>query len=116
MNTDGSDVRRLTFDGNYNTGPAWSPDGQWIAYQNRVGGQFDIWLIDPDGSVNLPVITHPRDDESPTWSPDARKIAFSSTRRGSSDIYVADATGENVRRLTRASGDDTSPSWGPYPQ
>ena len=47
MNADGSDSKRLTFDGKYNTSPAWSPDGQWIAYETRIGSQFDIWLIDP---------------------------------------------------------------------
>ena len=29
--------------------PSWSPDGLWIAYETRVDGQFDIWLIDPEG-------------------------------------------------------------------
>ena len=112
----GGAARQLTRHPSVDRQPAWSPDGQWIAYQSRVGGQFDIWLIDPDGSVNLPVITPPRDDESPSWSPDSRKIAFSSTRRGSADIYVADANGQNIRRLTHARGPDTSPSWGPYPR
>jgi len=114
---DGSGARRLTFNGGYNTSPAWSPDGRWIAYQSRVGGnQFDIWLIDPEGSVNLPLVSHPRSDESPSWSPDSRKIAFSSTRYGTADIYVIDANGENLQRLTQSAGEDTSPAWGPYPQ
>ena len=116
MDADGSDVRRLTFDGSYNTSTSWSPDGQWIAYQCRVGSQFDIWLIDPEGDVNLPLVSHPRSDESPSWSPDSRKIAFSSTRRGSAEIYVVDSSGTHLERLTRSSGDDTSPSWGPHPR
>jgi TolB protein len=117
MNGDGSGARRLTFNGGYNTDPAWSPDGRWIAYQSRVGGnQFDIWLIDPEGSVNLPLISHIRSDESPSWSPDSRKIAFSSTRRGRADIYVVDANGANLRRLTQGAGENTSPAWGPHPR
>jgi TolB protein len=117
MNADGSGVRRLTFNGNYNTDPDWSPDGRWIAYQSRIGGnQFDIWLIDPEGSVNLPLVSHPRSDESPSWSPDSRKLAFSSTRRGRADIYVVDANGANLQRLTKGTSENTSPAWGPYPR
>ena len=111
---DGSDVRRLTFDGSYNTAPAWSPDGRWIAYETRVSGQLDLWLIEPDGRVNVPLVTHPRSDESPTWSPDGRQIAFSSNRRGSADIYVVDVTGNDLRRITRGGSNDTSPDWGPW--
>ncbi len=114
MDDDGNGVRRLTYNGSYNTHPAWSPDGRWIAYETRVeGGRFDIWLIDPEGDVNVPLVTHPRSDESATWSPDSRKIAFASNRRGRSDIYVVDIDGENVRRLTRQQGDNLQPAWGP---
>ena len=115
MNADGSGLRRLTYDGSYNTGPDWSPDGRWIAYETRVGGgQFDIWLIDPEGTVNTPVVDHPRSDESASWSPDGRKLAFASNRRGASDIYVVDVTGQNPRRLTSGAGENTSPNWGPF--
>jgi TolB protein len=79
-----------------------------------VRGQFDIWLIDPEGSVNVPIITHRLSDEGPTWSPDARKLAFSSNRRGQYDIYSVDVNGTNLKRLTKGSGDNTSPAWGPY--
>jgi TolB protein len=116
MNADGSDQRRLTFQGSYNTNPAWSPDGRWIAYETRLEGQFDVWLIDPAGGANLPLISHPRSDESPSWAPNGRKLAFSSTRRGRSDIYVCDLTGDNVIRLTENAGNNTNPSWGPFPR
>jgi TolB protein len=116
MNADGSDQKRLTFQGSYNTHPDWSPDGSWIAYESRVGGQFDIWLIDPEGSVNVPIVSHRLSDESPTWAPNGRKLAFSSSRRGRADIYVIDVNGENLRRITRGAGDNTSPSWGPFPR
>ena len=97
--------------------PAWSPDGDWIAYETRVeGGQFDIWLVDPKGITAVPLITNPRSDESPSWSPDSRKLAFSSTRRGTADVYLVDRNGENLERLTRNQGDNLSPAWGPFPR
>ena len=114
MNADGSSPKRITFQGSYNTGAAWSPDGKWIAYESRVGGQYDIWLIDPEGSTNVPLVEHPATDESASWSPDSRKIVFSSNRRGRKDLYVADIQGGSPRRITQAEGDSTSPAWGPY--
>ena len=109
-------MRRLTYNGTYNTAPVWSPDGKWIAYETRVKGQFDIWLIDPEGAVNVPLITHPRSDETPAWAPNSRKLAFSSTRRGRADIYVVDVGAGEPRRLTRGVGNNTSPAWGPFPR
>ena len=115
MDLDSGNVRRLTFNGGYNTAPAWSPDGKWIAYESRVGGGFDLWLIDPEGTTNLPLVENPRNDVSATWSPDGRKIAFSSDRRGRPSIYVVDApTGANLRQLTHEGSSNTSPAWGPY--
>jgi TolB protein len=81
-----------------------------------VGSQFDIWLINPEGNVNVPLVMHPRSDESPSWSPNARKLVFSSTRRGRADLYVIDRDGSNLRRLTRSVGNNTSPAWGPFPR
>jgi TolB protein len=116
MDADGGNLRRLTF-GGYHTAPAWSPDGRWIAYEVRAGGgQFDIWLADPEGQGQAPLITHPRSDESPSWAPDSRKLAFQSSRTGRPEVYVVDVDGENVRQITRGSGENTAPNWGPYPR
>ncbi|MCH2187765.1 hypothetical protein MK280_18070, partial [Myxococcota bacterium] len=114
MTRDGGSVRRLTYNGSYNTAPAWSPDGRWIVYETRVQGQFDLWLTDPSGEVNLPLVTHPRSDESPSWSPDSRRIVFSSARRGVPDLYSVDLKGQNLRRLTRKQGKNLQPEWGPF--
>jgi TolB protein len=63
----------------------------------------------------VPLVEHPRSDESPSWSPDSRKIAFSSTRRGRADIYVTDLRGRELWRLTQKAGDNIQPNWGPFP-
>jgi Tol biopolymer transport system component len=74
---------------------------------------MDIWLIDPLGKVNLPLVEHPRSDEAPAWSPDARMIAFTSGRRGRMDIYRIDVNGDNVIQVTNGPGNNTNPAWGP---
>jgi TolB protein len=77
---------------------------------------MDIWLIDPEGRVNVPLITNERNDEGPSWSPNSRHIVFSSTRRGRADLYVVDRDGSNLRRLTGDAGNNTAPAWGPFPR
>jgi len=116
MDSGGGEPRRLTFQGSYNTNPTWSPDGKWIAYESRIGGQFDLWLIDPEGQVNQPIVQHPRNDEGPSWAPNSRMLAFSSRRFGRAEICVVDLSGEKVLRLTQNAGDNTAPAWGPFPR
>ena len=63
--------------------PAWSPDGSRIAFMSQVaeeGSQYDIYVMDADGSDVQRLTTEPSDDGWPTWSPDGTLIAFSSTR------------------------------------
>src|SRR5688500_16946044 len=47
---DGSNVRRLTFDGAAVRTPRFSPDGARIAFASSRSGNFDIWVINRDGS------------------------------------------------------------------
>lgn len=123
MDSDGSNVRRLTDNPAWDGNPDWSPNGRRIAWGScRAGGKCDIKVMNADGSgaTNL---TNSDDyyDGVPTWSPNSRQILFSSDRdhdhslppleRGR-DIYVMDADGGNVRRLTD-SGYNSIADWSP---
>ncbi len=48
MNSDGSNVTRLTTDGGY--APFWSPDGSKIVYTNTCQYEGYLWIMNPDGS------------------------------------------------------------------
>ena len=124
---DGTDWRRLTRQVHTST-PAWSPDGQQIAFtRNEDVGEYttfsddDVFVMDADGD-DLRQLTSERDGThsgQPTWSPDGRQIAFvrgpavSTTlpvRPGS--VFVMHADGANVRQLTRGEA-DFDPAWSP---
>src|SRR5262245_29010487 len=49
VNADGSDERRLTEQPFHDSGPAWSPDGQQIAFFSRLGNNTDIYAMNADG-------------------------------------------------------------------
>ncbi len=113
MTGSGGNLVRLTDGGGNDGWPTWSPDGRRIAFQSDRSGNWDIWIINVDGT-GLTQLTHsPADDEHPDWSPDGKKIAFSSDRSGNSDIWVIGADGSNPVNLTHAPRRDRYPMWSP---
>ncbi len=95
MNTDGSDVKQLTFNPAPKWDPrwsfngtqlAWSPDGTRLLYvaPGDAANGLDIWMINADGTspVDLTAVQPGRpagDDYHPVWCADG-KIWFTSTR------------------------------------
>ena len=94
--------------------PAWSPDGSRIAFHADTNGDFDIWVMNVDGSGLTNLTNDPAEDQYPAWSPDGKKIAFASTRDGGQyDVYVMSADGLGPTNLTRNPARDRYPIWSP---
>ena len=99
--------------GNSDNFPSWSPNGQQIAFASDRDGNFEIYVMDADGS-NLRRLTNNGDrDVYPSWSPDGQQIAFVSDRDGNFEIYVMDADGSNPENRTNNPDSDGAPSWSP---
>ena len=64
--------------------PAWSPDGQWVAFWGlpEGTGQRDLWMVRPDGTDLVRLTADPPMDWNPYWSSDGRRLYFSSDRGG----------------------------------
>ncbi|MBN2084455.1 MAG: PD40 domain-containing protein [Anaerolineales bacterium] len=115
MNADGSDVHFLEFDGSTDLAPAWSPDGEWIAFlSSGTRNTFDILRMRP-GGTDIENLTDSTSDESGfDWSPDGTQIVFSSNRSGNYELYTMYADGSNVKQMTQtAELDEAEPAWSP---
>jgi Tol biopolymer transport system component len=127
----GKQLRRLR-DDVFIEYPAWSPDGTRIAFMSQTwegaGGNYEIFVMNADGTGVTQLTDVPGDDGWPAWSPDGTRIAFSSIRddcrlsnapdcKDSGDIgefhtlYVMNADGSNLHRVSDVFGQ--FPVWSP---
>jgi Tol biopolymer transport system component/DNA-binding winged helix-turn-helix (wHTH) protein len=82
-------------------GPAFSPDGNQIAFtwDGGTSDNIDIYIKLIDVGLPLRLTTHPGIDRSPTWSPDGRYIAFSRFSENEKGIFIVPALGGTERKL-----------------
>ncbi len=84
------------------------PTGK-IAFASDRDGNFEIYVMNPDGSGLFRVTDNPAEDTQPSWSPDGTRLAFVSNRDGNKEIYVVGATGGAATRLTNNAAEDFDP-------
>lgn len=70
INTDGANERPLTTPAGYADGyPCWSPDGTRIAFASNRDGQWDIYVMNADGSNPQRLTNTPAREWHPAWGP-----------------------------------------------
>ena len=93
------------------TGPAWSPDGKWLAYVSSSMNSPGLFIATPDLSERYLVFEPPVGTfvypTAPSFSPNSKWLTFA-TSDGS--VWTCDITGSNARRLT-GPGTDQFPAW-----
>lgn len=114
MNSDGSNVRRIVDDPEYDVGPQWSPDGRQIVFMTGRNGNFDVYEMNADGTNQRNLTAdYDKSDGAPVWSIDGHNIAFSRKIEGKDQLFVMDSDGGNLKRVTHSSGNNGSPVWSP---
>ena len=97
--------------------PAWSADGTRIAFASNRDGNYNIYVMNINGTGVTRITTEPRDDRYPAWSPDGSRIAFRgyNAPTGGSQIILVDPSGANPATLAGSAGGD-QPAWSPNGQ
>jgi TolB protein len=109
----GGKATRVSFNGSYNTTPAWSPrkGTRMLAYTTREGGRYDIVTLDLETKKMVRVTQGEGDNEEPSFSPNGRVVAFARAGKG---VYIANSDGTG--KATQIwSGSATGVDWGPAP-
>ncbi len=114
---DGTHMKRLGVTGEC---PTWSPDGAKIMFcsnsanRGQGGDNWDVWVMNADGSDVRSLTKRPGQDYPGAWSPDGKRIAFFSRRASpGGDSFVMNADGSGVRRITYSDGAEAVNAWLP---
>jgi Tol biopolymer transport system component len=126
MSPKGSDLVNLTADSEGFDGFAsWRADGRKLAFMsNRVTatnpeGDFEIFVMNADGSLVRQITFSAFDDENPAWSPDGKRIVFQRdldpvVGQVNYDIFTMKADGSNQQNRTNDPAlQDIDPNWSP---
>jgi len=70
---------RLLLNYGADQGASYSPDGTKIAFMNNYDGDYEICVMNADGTGIKQLTKNSATDTYPSWSPDGTKIAFAST-------------------------------------
>ncbi len=92
-----------------------------IAFHSNRDDNWEIYVMNADGTGQTRLTDNPAADSAASWSPDGQRIAFVSDRNDPdrnddvriSDIYLMNADGSVQTRLTDSSAWDTRPRWSP---
>jgi len=105
------------------SGPRWSPDSSYIAYETRPNPKVneswnsDIWVMEVSTKETRKLYENPGSDSSPRWSPDGKIIAFASdphqgTNTWYKKLYLMPYKGGEPRILLKDFDlDFSSPIW-----
>lgn len=83
-----------------------------IVFQSDRDGNYEIYVMEPDGSAQTNLTNNTAGDFKPAWSQDGSKIVFQSNRSGNLSIYVMNADGGGITQLTSGNPNgDFDPTW-----
>ena len=95
--------------------PNWSPDGQNILYQAYNNHQWDIWIMNADGSNHQQITMGPGDKTDASFSPDGQWIIFSADNPEIkySELFIQSDDGTQTIQITNEGLYVGAPSWSP---
>ena len=110
MQSDGSDVRRLTWHESWDGAPAWTPDGQAVVFYSQRDGEPRIYRTGIDGAGLEPISARDEAALSPTFGPDGR-LAFTARRDDRWTIVTTRPDGSDLRVESDTARDYWAPAY-----
>jgi len=109
---------QILADSGDNVDPALSPDRTRIAFSSNRGsseGNYDLYIMDADGSNVRRVFSAAGNDGEPAWTPDGTRLVFTGTRNGVPQIFSipADSADASPVALTTSAGGNQNPAVSP---
>ncbi len=101
-NADGSNPRQITTHAN-DSMPRWRYGN--VTFLSDRDGNFEIYVINPDGTWLRRITRNPATDIMPVWDPNGIRLAFRSDRGGDPAVYVTTGIGgADFRHFSAAFG------------
>lgn len=92
--------------------PAWSPDGEWLAYVSFEDEVAAVFVQQLRTGERRKVSARAGHNGAPAFSPDGRRLALVLGGSGGNlDVYVLDLATQNLTRITTDPAIDTEPAW-----
>ena len=93
--------------------PAWSPDGQEIAFVSFENQRSEIYVINIESGERRLLTDYPRINAAPAFSPNGEELSLVLSKEGTPRIYRMNLETSQLYRLTDGYAIDTEPSWAP---
>jgi TolB protein len=111
--SDGTSIKRLTFNKAIDTAPSWSPTNREIAFTSDRSGSPQIYIMDAEGSNVRRCSFGGTYHDGPAWSPTGDRIIYVSRVEAVFDLYVLNLRTEQIIKLTEGYSRNESPCWSP---
>jgi TolB protein len=110
------DVKRISYVGQFNAAPRFSPDGKEIIFSSWVDNRFDLYKIGSNGNNLVRLTKNFGSNEEAWFSPDGQFIVFTSQRvisrkKAVQEIYIMNREGEILSKITSNFGKSYTPRW-----
>ena len=92
---------------------ACAPKPGKITFESYRDGNYEVYVMNADGTGQMNLTNNPAGDWFPAWSPDGKRIAFDPNRDLNFEVYVMNADGTGQVNLTNNPAEDLAPAWSP---
>ncbi|HSK70137.1 MAG TPA: carboxypeptidase regulatory-like domain-containing protein [Pyrinomonadaceae bacterium] len=112
IDDEGFGLERVTTTSASEMHPVWSPNGRKLAYISGTSGNFQLYVMDFNGSNNKRIVGSMAVGDF-DWSPDGGKIVFVGYEGGGANIYTVNSDGSGIQRITNTTTGNYNPNWSP---